>query len=196
MTLFFFPPRLPGRRRARTRGVALPVVLILLTGLILLGTVVAISNVGSERTSANARDQDVAQQAAEAALRAGEQYASANLSGPATGSSSCANGLCWLGSNNYQMTGTYAGKTVNQAIWPTSGASILDNGGPAVVLPATASPNSAYAPRYIIEIQAFTMPGEDVSTANWAYRVSAKGYGHDPATQVVLQSVYVKTGAD
>lgn len=192
MTLFRLSVR--SRLRAPAQGAVLPIVLVLLTALILLGTVVAISNVGSERASANARDQDVAQQAAEAALRAGEQYANANLNGPTPGSSSCANGLCWLGDNNYQMTGTYAGMTVNQAIWPASGPSLLDNGGPAVVLPASAAPNSAYPPRYVIEIQAFTMPGEDVSSANWAYRISAKGYGHDPATQVVLQSVYVKTG--
>ena len=84
--------RIPSiRSRNGERGIALVVVLILLLVMSMLALVSLRSTLMEERMSANMADRSASFQAAEAALRQGEQIASAK---PAVPGSGCLNGLC------------------------------------------------------------------------------------------------------
>lgn len=75
------------------QGAALIVVLILLLVMTLLGLTILRSTLMEERMSANLRDRSLSFQAAEAALREGEELAQANLPA-AFPNSGCNAGLC------------------------------------------------------------------------------------------------------
>lgn len=75
------------------RGFSLLVVLVLLLIMSLLGLAVLRSTLLQERMSANLLDRNVNLQAAEAALREGEDLARAQTTVPAAGTG-CANGVC------------------------------------------------------------------------------------------------------
>jgi type IV pilus assembly protein PilX len=86
--------RIPSiRSRNGERGIALVVVLILLLVMSMLALVSLRSTLMEERMSANMADRSASFQAAEAALRQGEQVASAK---PAVPGSGCLNGLCGI----------------------------------------------------------------------------------------------------
>ncbi|MUV14415.1 pilus assembly PilX family protein [Noviluteimonas gilva] len=82
-------PSIPSRNGER--GIALVVVLILLLVMSMLALVSLRSTLMEERMSANMADRSASFQAAEAALRQGEQFASGKPPVPGSG---CLNGLC------------------------------------------------------------------------------------------------------
>lgn len=176
------------RAIARQKGSALIIVLVALTALLILTVATSRSNVFLERASSNSREMDLAFQAAETALRAGEAAASA-LAGPSDGDANCAtNGVCYLGNNNYRLTlGAWSGMSVIQAAKaPTS---ILD-AAPAVTLPAGTVAGVSRQPSYLIEILPSSRAGEDGSSIIYLYRVTAKGFGLGPNSSAVVQSVF------
>jgi len=77
--------------RSHQAGVSLPVVLALLLGMALLGATVLQSGLLHTRMAADAHARDLAFQAAESALRAGEEIAASAPPPPASG---CSGGLC------------------------------------------------------------------------------------------------------
>jgi len=79
------------RVRGRQDGLSLLVVLVLLLIMTLLGLAVLRTTVLEERMTAGLRDRSLSFQAAEAALREGEQLAATEPAPPAAG---CAAGLC------------------------------------------------------------------------------------------------------
>lgn len=201
-------PRPLGLKRASLkamRGASLIIVLVILAAMLVLTVVVSQSNVFLERASSNSREVDVAFQAAETALRAGE-LAAAGLAGPSDGDANCANGICYLADNGYRLSlGQWAGLSVTQAARETAppGASasqqaawvsLLDAGGPAVTLPAGTVPSAIRQPSYVIEILPSARAGEDGSSIIYVYRITAKGYGRGANSAVVVQSVYSPPG--
>jgi len=79
--------------KSHQHGISLPVVLALLLGMSLLGTAVLQSGVLHTRMVADMHARDLAFQAAEGALRAGEQIASA---APVPSASGCVGGVCGM----------------------------------------------------------------------------------------------------
>lgn len=187
--------------RASQRGSALVIILVLLVAMLILTVMTSQSNVFLERASSNSREVDVAFQAAETALRAGE-LAAAGLSGPSDGDADCAGGVCYLGNDSYQLTlGNWSGLTVLEAVQPSapssasaavksSWVSMMDAGGPAIPLAAGTVGGVRAQPRYLIEVLPSVKAGDDNSAIRYVFRVTAKGYGQGANSGVVVQSVY------
>lgn len=164
---------------------------VLIIGLLLLLilTLLGLSSMGTtllqEKMANNMRDQNLAFQAAEAALQDGEQYVIGNA--PVGFNSSCNGGLCLP-----STTGTPVWATVN---WSN----------PANVI--TASPPLSYLaaqPAYIIEqLPPVPTPGVNLSQQQYGnpppqfYRITARATGGNVAASgaggvsvTMLQSVY------
>ena len=166
------------------RGVALAVVLILLVVMTLLGLAAMRGTLMQERMSANQTDRALSFQAAEAALREGEDVATGK---PLMPSSGCISGLCaipdptstspvWLDNTN--------------TVWAAAPSTTVTFGG------ATANP------KFIVELLADTVPPKGSCTTSGdlspdaecsgterRYRITARSDATDRA-QVMLQSIY------
>ncbi|HEY4316245.1 MAG TPA: PilX N-terminal domain-containing pilus assembly protein [Herbaspirillum sp.] len=161
-------PRLPDIRRhePRQRGAALLVALLMLIVLLMFGIAAIRIGLQSEKISRNWRDRQIAWQAAEAALLDGE-YAVGHFPAPPPALfSDLPSALKTAGADYGSLTGR-----------------IMQTGIGA--LPAR-------RPRYLIETlpPRADRPAHDHSTR---YRISAIGFGPDPDTTVVLQSIYRQT---
>lgn len=184
----------PALQRPRDQGgSALIIVLVLMVVLLVLSVSTSRSNVFLERASSNSREMDLAFQAAETALRAGEA-AAASLAGPSDGDANCSvNGVCYLGNNNYRLTlGAWNGKSVMEAAKAPN--SILD-AEPAKTLAANTIDGVSRQPSYLIEILPSARAGEDGSSIIYLYRVTAKGWGKGANSSVVVQSVFAPPSA-
>jgi type IV pilus assembly protein PilX len=172
------------------RGISLVVVLLFLVIMMGLGTTAIRTATIEEKLSGNERDQQIAFEAAEAALRDGERYVRSSLS-PASGfNQGCVNALClpaitptaqWDAMNWNGATPRVYGSMTGIGTYP-------DN-------------TVAQAPRFIIELLPNMAPSSGSSVGLAArslfgmgtpYRVTAVGWGRRMSTQVMLQSVYVK----
>src|SRR5205085_7966815 len=135
---------------ARQRGLSLVTTLVLM--LATLGLGVAVMSVGAmeERLIANTKDRDLALQAAEAALRDGEQDIATNVSSSTAFSDTCANGLCTPPSQR-DTAGSLGSSPVDDAQlgfdWSV-GANVRTYGQ---YTGAAAFPGVAQQPRYVIE---------------------------------------------
>jgi type IV pilus assembly protein PilX len=184
------------------RGFSLLVILLMMVAVSLLALGAMSSSVVQERMVGNARDHQVALQAAEAALRDAELDLENNIdvaSGFAVG---CSNGLCISPSNTNianAPSSTPLWQTVN---WANARAYGSVTGASALLGPDN-TPLSAQ-PHYFIEnLPALPPPvGESagvgggyssspVSLAR-AYRITVRASGIRASTVVMLQSVYVK----
>lgn len=191
----------------RQQGIALIVVLILLSAIFLMAAVGSRLTLLGEKSARNDRDRQIAFQAAEAALNDAE----IDIMGPNAASNSrvcqvssrkielfaagCGNdassrGLC--GTNTSTTTPLY--KSINFEDTSTSrryvklGEYTGRDGG-------FSSGNSALPaqlPRYIVEAIPFSMPGGQ--TNHKAFLITGLGYGLNQRTQVMLQSVIFKPG--
>jgi type IV pilus assembly protein PilX len=176
----------------KQRGTVLIMALMFLVVLSLLGMGMVSSTSVEEKMSRNARDQDVAMQAAEAALRDARIRITGYWTNPAAPVSgfdfvdACTNGLC--------------SRNATQPVYAqlNSGVPYLD-GAPSVQLGygTTGSPalvGVAQPPRYLIERIVIQKPGDTVTgTAGGliAHRITAKGFGRSSSTQVILQEVVI-----
>lgn len=163
--------------RSKQRGASLAVSLILLVILGLLGAWAASSNVLQERMSGATRNRDLALQAAEAALREGENF----LQGQSA---------TWHSTGPTQFTGlngllTYSPASANDlTYWREP-----DN-WPSYRTATTTLNQVQAAPQYIIQRQG------NLDSANASiiyYRVTAKAVGGDANAEVILQSVVAYT---
>jgi type IV pilus assembly protein PilX len=171
------------------RGASLVIALMFLLVLTILGLVSVRSSTVQERMAGNDRDRAIAFEAAEAALRDAEFDIRLNITPASAFDTACAGGLCW--------PSTVATPHWNSVPW-TGGTSriygVASGAGPYPL--AVANP-----PRYIIEIlpPLPASPGDTVvedipasTNGGIGYRITARGWGRRPNTQVMLQSVYVK----
>lgn len=169
----------PGNRcgvRARAQsGAALVISLIMLTILTILGVASMQEGTMQERMAGNARNSILALQAAEAALRDGEDYvASTEVPGPFDGTE----GL-------YPPAGA-----ANDPIWEQ--IDWTDNNAVRTVTVQGVSEN----PRYIIErlsgisFGGVHLAGDEPLPAGAVYRVTALGTGMTGEASVMIQSTY------
>jgi len=176
----------------RQKGMALVTGLVLLLVIAMLALGGLKSTALSEKMAGNSRDQDVAFEAAENALRDGEQDAYANLTSTSAFTSGCASGLC--------LPSTSVTTQWDTVDWSASSTTTRAFGAYTNV--GTYTGQSYQAPRYIVEL----LPDLPAGAGNGqglncqtrctgtrtAFRITAVGWGRNAATQVMLQSIYVK----
>lgn len=201
------------------RGIALPLVLVLLT-IVLIGTAVGLRRASlTEGLSRNQLDVEIARQAAEAALRDGERDlrlpdgAQVGAAPCARGderaidapgaraepyfATNCPRGQCGF-ALSYYAASNYAAATNPAPWWPTERLGQWTNVAPN--LPAacatfrggvplgtfTDTPRMvgvARQPEYLLEHMGYD---ED----KFLFRITARGFGADEATEVVLQTYF------
>ena len=181
---------LPASRGPRAqRGVALVFALVMLLVLGMLGAVAMQTALLEERMAGASADREIAFQAAEAALRDGQAYAFGTLSQGSGFSAACTGGLCLPSS-------TAAG------VWDT-----VDWQGPQPIVYGSRTGAAPIAgvrqpPRYLVELFPPVPPGPGASASigskpaqagGTAFRITALAWGRKPGTQVMLQSVFVRT---
>lgn len=176
------PFQSPNRRRSAQSGVVLFVALILLLILSLIGVTAARLQTVEERMARNENNHQLAEQGAEAALRAAE---GGLLSGLYTNFAANTNGL-------YELTPSN-GSIVTTVNW-NNAAAVLPYPGPALAQ----VPAGAQQPKFIIEnLPAVAMPGESINDVQYAapttpvtvYRVTATGQGADSTSTTTIQSI-------
>jgi type IV pilus assembly protein PilX len=186
-------------RVGKERGSTLLVAMVFLIVLTLMGLTVASMSTADERVARNRRDQNVALQAAEAALRdaRADVLTARGFNGSTGATAGCRS--------------TTAGELKGFCVPAIAGsASVWDSYiedpnrsieyGEMTGLEASkkfklgSSPGSVYAlPRYLVE----AIPDKSVTSVvfpglHWAYRITAIGYGSNPGTKVILQEVVRK----
>ena len=198
------------------KGIVLVICLILLLVTTLLGVTAMSTTSLEERMSQNERDRQTAFQAAEAALREGERYVSAQATSSGTFVTSftdaCTNGLCTRReddasydktkapcdsggiSDRWDMWSCPVTHSGNLDVWEKpslyrshSNASLINSKGITT------------APKFIIEFLGYqndcatpacTPLGTGVDYCNELYRVTAFATGGTDDAKVMLQSVY------
>ena len=176
------------------RGFVLIVALVLLLVLTVLGLAAAQSTSLEERMAGNARNRDMAFQAAEAGLRAAESCLSAGLP------------ICTSFSTN--ANGTYLfdpsspppPSTLNMPLWDVAG--FWSNAGNVLsynTITGSNLPLVALQPEIIIEqMPAMAAPGGNLGQQQFGggtptiqlYRITAFGTGGDTTATAMLQSVF------
>ncbi len=187
----------PTRSAHRQRGLSLVTTMVLMLATLGLGVAVMGVNAMEERMIANTKDRDLALQAAEAALRDGEQDVSINVSPTSVFTDACASGLCTPPAQRDAM-GSRASLPVTDPLlgfdWAANG--MVRQYGQYTGAPQF--PSVSQQPRYVIEKFSYlgTPAGESVVLGSEpvapgvGYRITARGVGARPETVVVLQSIY------
>lgn len=162
------------------RGVVLIMSLTILMVLTLIGVSAMKTSSMQERMSGNARDYQIAFEAAEIALRAGEDYVK-SIATTADFSSGGANGKY------------VARLTTASGAWQTESNWTSGNTSPVTLL------NVSKYPEFMVEIVDSTYgqvedltPGGGASGVIALFRVTARGYGKNPNTKVMLQADFGK----
>ncbi|MEK8049625.1 PilX N-terminal domain-containing pilus assembly protein [Ideonella sp. DXS22W] len=188
-------------RRAPEQGFSLIIILLTMLVLSFLALGAMNSAVVQERMAGNARDRNVALQAAEAALRDAEADIEANADAANGFTEDCTGGLCIPPSDT--ASGPKSAPVWQTIDWAAKGRAYGSRtGAPAV--PGPGNEALATQPRYIIE-RLPTLPPRSGDTAcvgggcgnaptdkARAYRITARASGVNASTVVMLQSVYVK----
>ena len=160
--------------RKHQSGVVLFVALILLLILSMLGVTVARMQTVEERMARNENNRQLAEQAAEAALRNAEGL----LANPPTV------GTFGLDTAGYYTLGA-AGSLIPALNWNVP-ANVAPYTGPALAAVPMVPP-----PRMATELLGFgALPGDDLSKAPPTYRITVQGLNADGNPSVLLQSVY------
>ena len=176
------PPFKPLNSRSAQSGVVLFVALILLLILSLIGVTAARLQTVEERMARNEDNHQLAEQAAEAALRSAE---GGLFSGIYTNFAANSNGL-------YELTPS-AGSVASSVNW-SSGTAVLPYVGPAL----NSVPTGAQQPKFLIEnLPAVAVPGQSINDVQYAapttpvtvYRVTAMGQGADSTSTTTIQSI-------
>lgn len=175
----------------RQRGASLFVALVMMIAITLIGLASATISTTEERMARNARDTNIALQAAEAALRDAEQDVTTSraLSGATMFSDTCdqigGKGLCMPASTGTEQRweSYLTDDTRSIAYGEVTGATALP--------PATEPGGVADPPRYLIE----AVPDMDgtslrAGSARYVYRITTLGHGGFDGTQVMLQEFF------
>jgi len=180
------------------RGFSLIVILLMMVALAMLALGAMNSSIIQERMVGNARDRQVALQAAESAIRDAEIDIEVNLNAASGFAVGCANGLCISPSDtadNPRSAPLWQGID-----WTTARAYGSRTGATALLGPDNVA--LAAQPRYFVENLPVLppLPGESAGIGGGstpaprarAYRITVQASGIRPTTVVMLQSVYVK----
>jgi len=183
------------------RGFSLIVILLTMLVLSFLALGAMNSAVVQERMAGNARERNVALQAAEAALRDAEADIEANPDSANGFTEDCNGGLCIPPSDT--ASGPKSAPIWQTIDWDTQARAYGSRTGAAAV-PGPGNEALATQPRYFIE-RLPTLPPRSGDTAcvgggcgnaptdkARAYRITARASGVRASTVVMLQSVYVK----
>lgn len=174
------------------RGSVLTISLVFLVLLTIIGITAMNFSTLEEKMAGNFKDQYLAFQAAESALKDAETDAFVNISGATPFTSTCTNGLCLP-----TASGAYIWETVDWSLSSTTSRRYGSSTGSPVI-----GTSVAEQPRYIIEdIPNPTTPpaGESASDA-WKrgatgteyYRITARGVGSTSQSQSMLQIIFRK----
>ena len=189
------------RSSHRQRGTILLVSLVIMLLLTILG-VTALNNVTmEERMAGNLRDGDLAFQAAEAALRSGENLLASFTEEPSECTdikSSCSNDKVWaegvLPSMVYQDSDwwdKHAQDYINSA-----DGTLLTGGDTADTGPHTGGSYVAETPQFNIQVQKFVRDsfviGHSETPGNIYYLITAHSFGGSAAAESVLQTTVTK----
>ena len=158
------------------RGMAVLLSLVLLVIVLLLGVSAAQLSLQGARAARAARDRNVAFQAAEAAVADAEH----DLENGSAVMTPCAAAPVW---QKVDLSGGDGSAACSVEYGAHTGASFDVADG---VLPFR-------RPRYLIERLVCHQPGDEAvtgATAHYCYRVTAIGFGPQPETEVVLQTIY------
>lgn len=159
-------------------GAVLFAALIIFAVVTVIGVAAIQTTTLEEKMAGNLRDQTLAFQAAEAALRAGESWLDAQTT-EAVPQASCSSGC---GTMVYR---TNAYDVLSNALWET--ASVRTYAGTLQKVKTV--------PKYLIEYHSFVPDSLVVgrpSTGRVAYRLTARGTGGSDAARAVLQATYLK----
>lgn len=189
--------------RIHGRGFALATSLIMLVIITLLALAGARMALDSRKVANNQRDRDIAFQAAEAALRDAEFDIEGGTRAAAFDESAqigFVKGECGTSDNARGLCETADGSIV--PIWQTVNFEDTSANAPSVAY-GTFTGNRfatgagllpARLPRYIIEPMQLTIEGASASAPGKVpfYRITAVGFGPNPAVRVMLQTFYYK----
>jgi type IV pilus assembly protein PilX len=173
------------RRAVQTQsGAALVIALLMLIVLLMLGIAAVHIGLQSEKMSRNRRDRQIAWQAAEAALLEAEY----DIGNPDSPRYILFGNMVWNESASDKPD--VPGKPKTPKTPETPGTSSVTYGSHSGHIMQTAVGTlPAQLPLYQIEIlpRAADQPSSDLSRR---YRISALGFGPDPHTRVMLQSIF------
>ncbi|ADJ28938.1 pilus assembly PilX family protein [Nitrosococcus watsonii] len=169
------------------RGATLIISLLMLLALTLIGVTAIKTTTLEEKMAGNMRDQNLAFQAAEAALRAGEGWLGQQTDEPDPQPlGSCAIPPCDL---VWQLNVLNGGDLSDINWWTTTGdARVYGNAALAKV---------KTAPKHLVEYHSFIRDGltlgkQSDEVGRLAYRVTARGTGGTDQAQTILQSTYTR----
>jgi type IV pilus assembly protein PilX len=192
-------PRHPRSPRRPARGFSMLFILLMMVVVGFLALAGMSTGIVQERMAGNARDQNVALQAAEAALRDAEADIQANLDANSGFSTACATGLCTPPS--MAASGAQSAPLWQTIDWSTQARAY----GSRTAAPALLGPNNqalSAQPRYFVEMLP-SLPAAAGGSACLgctttatdrarAYRITVRASGVRDTTVVMLQSVYIK----
>ena len=172
-------------RTRSQRGAVLIVALVLLLVLTVLGTAGIQDTAMEERMAGNFRDHSAAMQAAETALRTGElELGNSTAFGALTFTATGTSGLYDV----ELMTHSVDPKSASN--WATVNAAVLDKANTLI----NADPDY-----YIEKLPEIELPASDLTVGFQNatprvqyYRVTGKGYGISPNSEVIVQSTYFR----
>ncbi|HET7650557.1 MAG TPA: pilus assembly protein [Gammaproteobacteria bacterium] len=178
----------PGRSAPRQGGVVLVITLILLLVLTLVGLAATTSTSLEEKMTANQRDNVVAFEAAEAALRSGES----DLSSASTGSFNNTGGYFDSATSSVNANNDFVEyATDSSTVWDDTNSKEYSG---------TLDPSPASPPRYFIVQTTMTSQATGSSLASDQplqtvpiYEVFARGVGLSGKSIVVLESTYERS---
>jgi len=196
----------------RQSGAALVLSLLIVLALLIIGASAARTAINAERAARAERDRHIALHSAEAALsdaeydiEGGNDPASARAALFAPGSALGFDDGCGIApSSNLGLCAhdpapaSAAWRRVALGAPEAEAVNTVAYGGfTGARMPAGQGTLPARVPRYIIELMPFSRSGENAGApAGNFYRITAIGFGARDSTRVVLQTFYLKSGAE
>lgn len=186
MSMLYSKPSLSSKAPCRETGMVLIIALILLLVLTILGLAAVQSTALEEKMTGNTRNHQMAFQATEAALRAGEDGLKQAI---------------YTNFNN--SSGLYEYDANNGNIWESSSNGCLANcvswsSASSVIAFPNPIPGISQPPVFVIEqMPPQPNPGQNLAQQSYGdtptiqlFRITALGTGGDSKTQVMLQSTF------
>ncbi|ADE14083.1 Tfp pilus assembly protein PilX-like protein [Nitrosococcus halophilus Nc 4] len=167
------------------QGATLIISLLILLVLSLIGVTAVQTTALEEKMAGNMRDQNLAFQAAEAALRAGEDWLGQQITEP-TPQSSCSTPPCDL---VWQINVLNGGDFLDINWWKTSGDTRIYGNATLTEVKT--------APRHLIEYHSFlkdtlVIGRQNDEVGRHTYRITARGTGGSDDAQAILQTTYTR----
>lgn len=192
MSIRSFRPRNPLPRRQDQRGISLVLVLLFLIILTLVGVAASVASLSAERMARNSRDQNIALQAAEAALRDAriDITVTRKFIGRTGASETCDipgfKGFCVPAVEGKPVWERY----LEDSAHSVELAEVTNQTAQKMPLVANALAGGvSRQPRYVVESIPDLSGSLDPAKIKYVFRISAIGYGANPNTKVMVQEV-------